>query len=131
MDSLNLNNEYIKILISIIIGFVIGLQRELSNFYKNKTDLAGARTFALISLIGYLTIYLNFEPFYGIVFIIGIGYYLNNINTETRGITTEISLVATYLVGVMVNKNIEFAIFSSVLIVFLLNIKSTLKSYEQ
>ena len=131
MDSLNLNNEYIKILISIIIGFVIGLQRELSNFYKNQTDLAGARTFALISLIGYLTIYLDFEPFYGIVFIIGIGYYLNNINTETRGITTEISLVATYLVGVMVNKNIEFAIFSSVLIVFLLNIKSTLKSYEQ
>jgi uncharacterized membrane protein YhiD involved in acid resistance len=45
-----LQNEYIKILIPIILGFVIGLQRELNSLYKNQTELAGARTFAIVAL---------------------------------------------------------------------------------
>ncbi len=127
---MDLSNEYIKILIAIVIGFVIGLQRELHNLYKNQTDLAGARTFALVSLIGYISTKLNFNPFYGIVVLIGIGYYLNNINTTSRGITTEVSLVATYLLGIFLDKNLELTIFIAVAVVFLLNIKSTLTSYE-
>ena len=127
---MDLSNEYIKILIAIIIGFIIGLQRELHNLYKNQTDLAGARTFALVSLIGYISTKLNFNPFYGIVVLIGIGYYLNNINKTSRGITTEVSLVATYLLGLFLDKNLELTIFSAVAVVFLLNIKSTLTSYE-
>jgi len=126
-----LQNEYIKILIPIIIGFVIGLQRELNNLYKNQTDLAGARTFAIVALIGYLSTYLSFNIIYGIIFIIGIGYYLNNLDKKTRGITTEVSLIATYLLGIMVNKNIEFAIYTAVLVVVLLNLKSTLTTYEK
>jgi uncharacterized membrane protein (DUF4010 family) len=126
-----LQNEYIKILIPIIIGFVIGLQRELNNLYKNQTDLAGARTFSIVALIGYLSTYLNFNIIYGLIFIIGIGYYLNNLDKKTRGITTEVSLITTYLLGIMVNKNIEFAIYTAVLVVFLLNLKSTLTTYEK
>jgi uncharacterized membrane protein (DUF4010 family) len=126
-----LQNEYIKILIPIIIGFVIGLQRELNNLYKNQTDLAGARTFAIVALIGYLSTYLNISILYGLIFIIGIGYYLNNLDKKTRGITTEVSLIATYMLGIMVNKNIEFSIYTAVLVVFLLNLKSTLTTYEK
>jgi uncharacterized membrane protein (DUF4010 family) len=126
-----LQNEYIKILIPIILGFVIGLQRELNNLYKNQTDLAGARTFAIVALIGYLSTYLNISILYGLIFIIGIGYYLNNLDKKTRGITTEVSLIATYMLGIMVNKNIEFAIYTAVLVVFLLNLKSTLTTYEK
>jgi uncharacterized membrane protein (DUF4010 family) len=126
-----LQNEYIKILIPIIIGFIIGLQRELNNLYKNQTDLAGARTFAIVALIGYLSTYLNISILYGLIFIIGIGYYLNNLDKKSRGITTEVSLIATYLLGIMVNKNIEFAIYTAVLVVFLLNLKSTLTTYEK
>jgi uncharacterized membrane protein (DUF4010 family) len=126
-----LQNEYIKILIPIIIGFVIGLQRELNNLYKNQTDLAGARTFAIVALIGYLSTYLNISILYGLIFIIGIGYYLNNLDKKTRGITTEVSLIATYMLGIMVNKNIEFAIYTAVLVVFLLNLKSTITTYEK
>jgi len=128
-----LQNEYIKILIPIVVGFVIGLQRELNNLYKNQTDLAGARTFAIVALIGYLSIYLNINIIYGLIFIIGIGYYLNNLdnNNKRRGITTEVSLIATYLLGIMINKNVEFAIYTAVLIIFLLNLKSTLTTYEK
>ncbi|RUM55618.1 MAG: hypothetical protein DSY40_03700, partial [Nautilia sp.] len=84
---MELNSEYIKILIIIIIGFVIGLQRELSNFYKNRTDLAGARTFSIVALIGYLSTYINSNLIYVLGLIIAIGYYLNNISDNShRGI---------------------------------------------
>ncbi|RUM56561.1 MAG: MgtC/SapB family protein, partial [Nautilia sp.] len=120
-----LSNEYIKILIIIIIGFVIGLQRELSNFYKNRTDLAGARTFSIVALIGYLSTYINSNLIYVLGLIIAIGYYLNNINDNShRGITTEVSLIATYILGILINKNLELTIYIAVLIVFLLNLKS-------
>jgi uncharacterized membrane protein (DUF4010 family) len=35
------------------------------------------------------------------------------------------------MLGIMVNKNIEFAIYTAVLVVFLLNLKSTLTTYEK
>jgi len=125
-----LHNEYIKIFISIIIGFVIGLQRELHNLYKNESDLAGARTFTLVSLIGYVSSFLSISPFYGIIALITVGYYLNSKDKTSKGITTEISLIATYLLGIMISKNIEIAIFIAVLIVVLLNMKGKLTSYE-
>jgi len=125
-----LNNEYTKIFISIIIGFIIGLQRELHNLYKKELDLAGARTFSLVSLIGYLSTYLDFNPFYGIILLVVFGYYLNSKDKTSKGITTEISLITTYILGIMVNKNLEIAIFIAVLVVFLLNIKGKLTSYE-
>jgi len=125
-----LQNEYIKIFISIIIGFVIGLQRELHNLYKNETDLAGARTFALVSLIGYLSTFLSISPFYGIISLLVVGYYLNSKDKKSKGITTEISLIATYLLGIMVNENLSLAIFIAVLVVVLLNMKGKLTSYE-
>jgi len=126
-----LNNEYIKILLSVIIGFIIGLQRELHNFYKNESDSAGARTFALVSLIGYLSTFIKIiNPFYGLIVLIAIGYYLNSKDKQRKGLTTEISLIITYFLGVLINTNIELAVFISVLVVVLLNMKSTLTSYE-
>jgi len=125
-----LHNEYIKIFIAIIIGFVIGLQRELHNLYKHDSDLAGARTFALVSLMGYLSIYLNFNPFYGIIALITFGYYLNSKDKTSKGITTEISLITTYLLGIILSQNPSIAVFIAVLVVFLLNIKGKLTSYE-
>ena len=125
-----LNNEYIKILLSVIIGFIIGLQRELHNLYKNETDQAGARTFGLVSLIGYLSTFVNINPFYGIIILIAIGYYLNSKDKQKKGITTEISLITTYLLGILLSKNLELTIFIAVLVVVLLNMKGKLTNYE-
>ncbi len=125
-----LQNEYIKILLSVIIGFIIGLQRELHNLYKNESDSAGARTFGLVSLIGYLSTFININPFYGIIILISIGYYLNSKDKQKKGLTTEISLITTYLLGILLAHNLELSIFIAVLVVVLLNIKGTLTSYE-
>ena len=41
------------IILSLVIGFIIGLQRELNNIYRNRKDPAGSRTFALVALLGF------------------------------------------------------------------------------
>ena len=46
-------------LLSAILGFMIGLQRELQTFYEKSQEFGGARTFAIISIIGFISAKLN------------------------------------------------------------------------
>lgn len=119
------------IILALVIGFIIGLQRELNNIYKNKKDLAGARTFALVALMGYLSVYLSIDIFIGIIVLVGIGYYVNAKKGDHKGITTEVSLILTYLLGVVIAKDEVLAIFIAILIVFILNIKDKLIQIEE
>jgi uncharacterized membrane protein (DUF4010 family) len=120
------------VLTAMIIGFIIGLQRELNNLYKNKKDLAGARTFSLISLLGYLSSFLSFDISLGLIILIIVGYYLNSKDDEQhRGITTEVSLIITFVLGLLIAQNQVLAIFISVLVVFMLNIKDKLVKIEE
>ena len=41
-----------SILLSIILGFLIGIEREISFKIENEKGFAGSRTFSIISLIG-------------------------------------------------------------------------------
>ncbi|MDD5406917.1 MAG: MgtC/SapB family protein [Sulfurovaceae bacterium] len=119
------------IILSLVIGFIIGLQRELNNIYRNRKDLAGSRTFALVALLGYLSIFLNIDIFLGVVVLIGIGYYLNAKKDDHKGITTEVSLILTYLLGILIAKDEVLTVFVAVLIVFVLNIKDKLIKIEE
>ncbi len=119
------------IVLSLIIGFIIGLQRELNNIYNNKKDLAGSRTFALVALMGYLSVFLNIDIFLGVVSLVGVGYYINAIKSEHKGITTEVSLILTYLLGMVIAKDEVLGIFVAILVVFILNIKDKLVEIEK
>ena len=96
---------------ALLIGALIGLERE---FYQQKVgapDFAGIRTFSLISLLGAVTAYLIDD--YGITFsalalaglilMITVSYSgaLFRSGSET-GITTEVAAVLTFLFGVLV-----------------------------
>jgi len=51
--------------VTLIIGLMIGLQREMYYHRKGRSGFAGARTFALIALLGYLSAWMqNFIPFF-------------------------------------------------------------------
>jgi len=119
------------IILSLIIGFIIGLQRELNNIYRNRKDLAGSRTFALVALLGYLGAFLNTDIFLGLIVLVGIGYYINAKQDDHKGITTEVALILTYLLGILIAKDQVLAIFIAVLIVFILNIKDKLVQIEE
>ncbi|MEJ2500754.1 MAG: MgtC/SapB family protein [Campylobacterales bacterium] len=72
-----------SIVIALLIGFMVGMQRTISRLPKGEQNFAGSRTFALIALIGYLAGWLG-ETIEGFVFaatavigmLVGISYYL-------------------------------------------------------
>jgi uncharacterized membrane protein (DUF4010 family) len=128
-----------ELLITVVLGFIIGLQREV-NFYRHKEKVyMGARTFSIIALIGYLStkIYSNFPEILIITTIlIGIfllSFYFVNAykNKRKRGNTTEISAFLSFIFGVMVPTHLELAVFSTVILIALLEIKPKITSIKE
>ena len=128
-----------KIVITIIIGFMIGLQREMREHSKEHIKFAGARTFALISLLGYLSAWMQtFIPFFLHVSLILFGllilvtYVYKTVKTDSHGTTTEIAAFMTYILGMMMYLSLEhYAVFIAVIMLLLLEIKSTLAKVEK
>ncbi len=97
-----------KIAIAILIGFLIGLEREKKKKSSEKY-FAGIRTFPLISLLGFLsafissftsvTIYVAFILLFGLL--ISISYYFSAKEGELGG-TTEISFLIIFILGSLV-----------------------------
>ena len=128
-----------KIGITLIIGFMIGLQREMRESSKDSVRFAGTRTFSLISLLGYMSAWIQtFVPFFLHVSLILFGllvlvaYVYKTVKTDSHGSTTEIAAFVTYVLGVMIYLSLEhYAVFIAVIMLLLLEIKSTLVKVEK
>ncbi len=127
-----------SILISLALGFMVGLQRAIHHLREDEKSFAGSRTFALICLMGYCAGMLN-RAFSGlalataiIVGIIVCAAYLNKtLRKEGPGSTTHMAALVTYLLGLMISANYDnYAIFIGVLMIALLEIKPKLKRFE-
>ncbi len=132
------------LLIAVILGFMIGLQRTMTVIYSNTSDkkeayFAGSRTFALISLLGFLSGWLYTSApviiiiiALSIVGLIGFSYYIKTTIYKNMGMTSQIAAIITYLLGLMVYLHLEqYAIFIAVLMIILLEIKPRLQRIEQ
>ncbi|MCX6731367.1 MAG: DUF4010 domain-containing protein [Candidatus Roizmanbacteria bacterium] len=103
-----------RLLISLIIGAVIGLERETYHLpTKNRLSSVGLRTFSLISTLGTLAgiMYAQNLPlfiFVSAVFgLLVIAYYvLQSSITKDVGITTEIGMLFTYVIGIFIGTQI-------------------------
>jgi uncharacterized membrane protein (DUF4010 family) len=121
-------------LISIILGFLIGLERSL-NYHM---ILTGGRTFALVSLLGFLSAYISEKTPYFltasfILFsLINISLYIvKSIRNPKKGLTTNIAMFITYLLGVLIFfKNYEFATIIAVSTIVILNLKEPINKIE-
>ncbi len=89
--------------ISLLLGLLVGMQRELED-----TRIAGFRTFAIVTLFGTICAYLGevFTPYmlgfglFGVIAIIVVGNMMKMKSGRTEfGMTTEISLLLMYGVG--------------------------------
>ncbi|MCX7739284.1 MAG: MgtC/SapB family protein [Hydrogenothermaceae bacterium] len=117
-----------KILFSLGISFIIGMERE----YKAKEDIfAGVRTFPLIALLGVISSFLGERYWEGILYIAFAGVVLFSLlnfyleYSKDRGITTEISVLITFLVGVAVYHEYYYiAGFVGIFLMFILAIKN-------
>jgi uncharacterized membrane protein (DUF4010 family) len=125
--------------ITLIIGFMIGLQREMREHSQDYIKFAGTRTFTLIALLGYLSTWMQtFIPFFLHVSLILFGtfilaaYIYKTVKTNSHGATTEIAAFVTFILGMMMYLSLEdYAVFIAIIMLFILEIKSTLVKVEQ
>ncbi|MEB3756627.1 MAG: DUF4010 domain-containing protein [Desulfurococcales archaeon] len=126
-----------RILIAFFAGALIGLERERTRIKNQKKyDLPGLRSFGLASIFGGITSYLTIHP-YGlngnIIVIMGtIGFMIvftfyiihRMIILKLSGITTYLTLLIAYLLGIMSGLGLLVeAVSASILTTFVLAIK--------
>ncbi|MFW6307497.1 MAG: MgtC/SapB family protein [Campylobacterales bacterium] len=131
--------EVKELAVAIVLGFMIGLQRELS-FHRHDRDVfMGARSISIISLIGYLSTKLyQLYPLVLIIISITIGSFLVAFyiiraikNKYNKGNTTELSALVAFILGLLVTDHLELAVFSAVILIALLEVKPKIMSIKE
>ncbi|MBP1909883.1 MgtC/SapB family protein [Methanolobus bombayensis] len=127
-----------KIVLSMMIGILIGLERE--HWRSDKKIFAGVRTFSITCIAGTLATFL--ADYIGmwililstllVLFASASLIYLVNIIKEKSGLTTSIALFCTYLLGIIVAEGLYLiAIVTGLLMTFLLIEKKPLHSFAE
>jgi uncharacterized membrane protein (DUF4010 family) len=95
----------LKFVIALAIGALVGLERERKS---KETDFAGIRTFIFIALLGILSGYLSqpFPYFFLIAFLslsilVGLSYWVSTRDNGDVGLTTEVTALLTFSLGLM------------------------------
>ncbi len=126
-----------EIIITILLGFLIGLERNIS-FNNSTKGFAGSRTFALISLLGFLSSFLTkkyeyfiYISFFALILISSIAYFLKVYKYYKSGSTTNIAAILSFLVGVLVENNyLNIAITITIFVVIILHLKTNIEKIE-
>jgi len=126
-------------LIALVLGFMIGLQREMNLLYEHRQkDFAGTRTFSLIGLCGYLCALINQSvPYFLLVMalVVGmmlLGAYILNRTPSEKGMTTEFSALIVFLSTILLAYGYTmFSVFVVITTLFLLQLKEKLHQYER
>lgn len=124
------------VLVSLAIGLILGLEREYDKL-KDELGFAGIRTFPIVTLLGFVMGHLS-EIFTTWFLLVGMGSFilflgigqLVKVRTDTpSAITTNIALIATFVLGVMVSQELyRDSVATAVIIVTLLSLKTTFHS---
>jgi uncharacterized membrane protein (DUF4010 family) len=97
-----------RVLVALLIGFLIGLDRERAEVRKKRRVFAGVRTFPLIALIGAMSVLLMDAtgPLLAVASFLAVGAvtlvsYVRSSAAGAPGATTEIASIATFLLGAL------------------------------
>lgn len=138
-----LSDLFINLILALIFGATIGLERESSRESETHAgSVGGIRTYALISLIGALAgvFYIHDYPSVA-YFLIGgflillITYYVAEASqTQAFGITSELSAITTFFIGLIlmieiIPLSITVAIF--VILVYITSLKATTTKFME
>jgi len=128
-----LSGLFIKLILSIVFGATIGLERESSN--NGESAIGGIRSYAMIALIGALAGILFTHNYSGMALLIAAGflvliisyYLLGAWNTKDFSMASELSAFITFLIGFLlivdvIPLQITVAVF--VILIFILSLKS-------
>jgi uncharacterized membrane protein (DUF4010 family) len=134
-DNLELNQELLatlkELLIALGIGLLLGLEREFTKSGEHKERLfAGIRTFAIVTLTGYVALFLSQEysiwvfviTFLGVILLIALSYQRSR--EQDFGTTTEFTLLIAFLLGALVyTGNYHLTVSLAVIVTGLLAMK--------
>ena len=102
--------EGVKILLVLALSFLIGLEREEHKTSAARYSFGGIRTFPLIGLIGYALAFLSGSQMLPVAvgFVVVGGFLMLSYRHKLSesglaGVTSEMSGLATYLLGVLVS----------------------------
>ena len=124
--------------IALGIGILIGLERQLSQ-RADRHGAGGIRTFALVAIFGFLIAlpgrngiaWLEVAGLFSLSVLLGIRH-LYQIREGRKGVTTEVSLLITFMLGVLVQLQYTvFAVATALLISFMLSIKPKIQDVVQ
>lgn len=130
-----IENIPVQLLIALLLGAAIGLERQSS--FKNSNDMTGGglRTFALTSLLGALAglAYLQGLPLVfaftalGFISLLTAHYILGSQATKDLGLTTEISFILTFLIGAVITTSLlplQVIVALVIILILILSLKS-------
>lgn len=139
-----MNNQIAsQLFISLAVGIIIGLERDWkSRRSPNLEGSAGVRSFALVSLLGGLSMLLGQESTWGLGVFVGCflglssllttAYFLTARQSQDYGTTTEIALLITFVLGGLAGVGFTLeSVAIAVLVTWLLELKEDLKHYIQ
>lgn len=125
--------------VAVTAGFVIGFEREWTQaLEKQEHTFAGARTFALIGMVGGLSGLLSEGPLFAAaaLAVIGaltiVGYWFEAKETPGRGGTTEMAIFATLLLGVAAGRgHLLLAAAGAVAVAIILSMKTAIRGWAR
>jgi uncharacterized membrane protein (DUF4010 family) len=133
-----LSEIFTNLVLSIILGATVGLERE--SFNPGKDTIGGIRTYSLIALLGSLSGILYINSFVsmsvmiaGAFMLLVIAYYVMGTSvSKDFGMTNEIAAIITYLIGLLLILNIiplQLSVAIFVVLIFTLSLKSTTSKF--
>ncbi|WP_405572659.1 MgtC/SapB family protein [Winogradskyella sp. Asnod2-B02-A] len=132
-----MDSYILGVLISLGIGLIIGLEREYDKL-KEEKGIAGIRTFPIVAILGFSLANLTalFTPWLLIIslgaFILFLAfhYFVQEKEEYGQGLTTNLALIATFILGIMVSAEYyRDAVATAVIIVTLLSLKTRFRSF--
>ncbi len=137
-DGLNLY-LVLQLVISILLGAFIGLERERIQQRIKIKEFGGIRTFSFISLLGFISSYL--QPIIGIsvaiiamIFVLALLLvnYTNKLKyKQIFGMTSEMAATIAFIIGFTTYINPPIAIITAILVTFILSEKESLHSFAK
>src|SRR5262245_42803943 len=128
-----------RLAVALLIGFLIGLDRERAEARKSETLFAGVRTFPLISLAGALGVLLRDGAGSGPMLMslvaiatVALLSYWRSLQAGHAGATTEIAAVVTFLLGALAGTGeLTLAAAAGVAVAVLLAAKPPLEAFSR
>lgn len=126
-----IDNFWLNFAVALGIGLIIGAERERSKRRADSGAVAGIRTFAIVALLGAATfvthIGLHIAALISIMIFISVAYYTNKSNDP--GLTTEISLLFTFILGGLTIDYLSLAASLAILTALLLLTKKRIHGF--